>query len=292
MFLGANRGISYYVPLTYDSTQDYKLVVGLHGCFSNGAAYRTTLQNLSDSLDAIILAPDGPYDGTGWMLGTEAQIIRNSIDTTRMNYSINDSCVYLTGFSCNGAVTYKEGLAPVYPFAGIIPFNSGNIANLKPFNTNSKITTCICSGTLDNNYASNQTEYNNLVAAGVDVYFNSIPGVGHTTAFPTFDAEMMECFYWIDSIKADTNTTATIFPATPPQLRIFPNPSAGTIFIQSLLPPGGRISISDGNGSVCRKYVSQAQETSVKLDHGLPGGMYFLTIESAGHRVTQKLLVK
>lgn len=295
MFNGANRGVSYYVPANYDSTKEYKLLVGLHGCFNNGAGYRNTLQNLSDSLDGIVMCPDGPYDGTGWMLGTEADVIRNSIDSTRAVYSINDSCVYLTGFSCNGAVTYKEGLAPVYPFAGIIPFNAGNLANLKPFNYSSGITTCICSGTLDNNYSSNQNEHTALQNAGVTSYFNSIPNVGHTTAFPTFDAEMMECLHWIDSVKTDTSFgTSFKDDLASISFGVFPNPIAREAWIlpNGISPEGLTLYLYDATGKFLRDidHVLIGKALRIVIDE--PAGFYMIRMESGERQGTQKILVR
>ena len=130
--------------------------------------------------------------------GTNGQIIPNSIDTTiiDLGYNIDTTSVFLTGFSCNGQETFKHGLNAIYPFEGIIPFNSWITSITNDYNYDSKVPTCICSGDQDASYPNNVTLFNNLTTNEAIVKLNTLIGINHVWSYNNTTEELLECFDW------------------------------------------------------------------------------------------------
>lgn len=198
-FNSTSHTIAYYVPSSYDSTLHYPLIVALHGCGGNAITFRNSFTSLADSINAILVCPD--FMGNQ-LIGTNGQLIVRAIDSTiiDLNYSIDTAEVYLTGFSCNGQETMKQGWANIYPFKGLITLNAWTPNLTGYLYANADIPTCICSGTIDFSHSNNQTIYNNLIANNKDAYWNPMPGINHFYNFASRDSEMMECFNWLDTL--------------------------------------------------------------------------------------------
>ncbi len=279
------RAVSYYVPMDYDASQSYKLVVGLHGCGGSSFWFRNDLINLSDSLNAIIMCPDNQGNQ---MNGANAQIIPQSIDSAMQLYNIDPSGVYLTGFSCNGAVALAEGLETTYDFRGIIPFNPvvffGYTAN--SYGYTSDMPTCICIGTSDPGYNQAIQVYDSLEANTAIAKLNEMPGIGHTTVFPTFDAEMMDCFKFIDSAYAAKHTDIHTLSKT--DLRIYPNPVQDWLIINLNVKEYGII-IKNVEGKVLVKEHSRSNKSMINLA-SLERGVYFVETIVSGERAIRKIV--
>ena len=166
IFNGEPSNIAYYVPLDYDPEISYKLIVGLHYCTGVPSAYmsyRNLLEDLSNSLNAILMCPDCHNGGYPYNI-PDVSIIPNSIDSTIAIYNINEEYIYLTGGSCNGRTTLKNGLEYIYNFRGIIPFNP-YIPSIPSgyYDYDSDMPTCICSGTFDPSYDNTVIVYESLI---------------------------------------------------------------------------------------------------------------------------------
>ena len=287
MFNGTNHTLAIYVPLNYDSQIAYPLVVALHGCNGNAISFRNGLVSISDSLNAIILCPD--FMGNQ-ISGANGQIIPQSILELidNLNYNIDTTSVYLTGFSCNGQETYKHGWNAIYPFRGIIPFNSW-IPNTSGYSFSSKIPTCVCTGTSDGSYNNNVSLYNSLIANSGIGRLNSMAGIGHLWNFAGRDVELMECFHWIDSI---TNRGVGLLELEQGsmELNIFPNPASDQIGIEVDLDGKiyAELSVYNLNG---KKVFSTSVMTGslVKIDsEDYPSGIYFAEIVSENQRLSKR----
>ena len=284
--------LAYHVPTSYNSLKKYPLIIGLHGCGGTGEDYRNTLKPLSDSLDAIVLCPDNSYSQ---FIYSQKQVILKSIEFTRASYNIDTTSIILTGFSCNGYVTFYWGLESIYKFRGIIPFNAF-LYDIQPntFNYKSKIPTCICSGTADDNYPDNQQVFNYLLNNGGIGFFNAMEGINHTTDFPSFTSEMLECFKFFDSISPLPNG---INPAISKEndVFIYPNPTNGIINIAT--KPGEHefnISLIDINGKNVRVF-SHIKPGNLKLDFQsirLSKGVYTLKINNSDKTITKSIIYK
>ncbi len=124
-FMDESRIISGFVPTSYDSTQQYKLFVGLHGLGDNSNNYRSAIINngWDDIFDqTIFLCPDGGDDGNSDFnvpAGDEA-IIQECINYALDNYNIDTTDIILQGFSLGGRAAMKYGLNHPEKFKGLM----------------------------------------------------------------------------------------------------------------------------------------------------------------------------
>jgi dienelactone hydrolase len=190
--------LEYYVPTSYNSANSYPLIVAIHGCGGNPTDYRDSFISFADSVGAILVCPDNFGDQLqSWQANVLTAAIHKTVDLT---YNIDTTSVYLTGFSCNGQETMKQGWNDVYAFRGLIPLNPW-VPDLTGYNyADADVPTCICSGTDDPSYDNSEDIYDNLIAASKDAKFVSMDGIGHVSTFAGRDSEMMKCINWIDSL--------------------------------------------------------------------------------------------
>lgn len=276
---GQQRTIEYAVPTNYDQTKKYPVVVGLHGCTgaANPAAdFRNELGFLTDSIDAIVVCPNGM--GNGSMDAPDEQIILAAIDSTKAAYNIKADEVYLTGFSCNGLVTAKYGTRELYPWRGVIPFNAGIRSNHFTSNTfkfKNNTRTCICIGSRDGNLPGSQRLRDSLKTNNDSVYYNEMPGIGHTFIFPTFKNEMMECFDWMaPKAPVQTGIKTTVESS---RIRIYPNPGNGQYTINTL----GKINyveVYNLSGGLSFKGLTSSVDITDQ-----PKGVYLFKVSTTEH---------
>jgi predicted esterase len=125
-FAAENRTLSCFVPLNYDSTQSYRLLVCLHGLGDNSDNYRNVLiQSLGWNglfTNTIIICPDGGEDQSSDFYSPEGDegIIEATIDFATQNYSINSDNILLQGFSLGGRSALKYGLEHPSGFKGLL----------------------------------------------------------------------------------------------------------------------------------------------------------------------------
>ncbi len=213
-FNSTNHTLAYYVPTNYNSANSYPLVVALHGCGVSAVTHRNSFVTWATALNAILVCPD---NSSSQMSGATGGLINKAIDNAVGAYSIDTTAVYLSGFSCNGQETMKQGWSNIYAFRGLIPLNPW-VPNLSGYlYANADIPTCICSGTLDNSYNNSQTIYNNLITNNKEAYFNSMPNINHQYNFSTRNAELTECKDWIDNLYLFKNPP----PCNPPNIHPF-----------------------------------------------------------------------
>ncbi len=290
-FFSQQHTLAFYVPTTYNSVKSYPLVVALHGCGGNAVSFRNSLLSISDSLDAIILCPD--FIGNQ-IIGANGQIIPNAIDTTInvLGYNIDINAVYLTGFSCNGQETFKQGWDEVYSFRGIIPFNAWIPMITDDYNFDSKIPTCICSGTADGSYTKNVTLYDSLIFHNGFGKFNSLPGIGHVWNYAGRVGELMECFNWIDSIY-----NANVQVDNPENynfdMNIYPNPADNylKINLENIKDNEVEVLVSNINGKLIYR-ENQISNTVIKVNTSdFSSGMYFIQLQTKSEIIGQKKFV-
>lgn len=125
-FNGEGRMISFFVPNDYNSTNSYKLLIGLHGLGDNSINYRNSLINyLSWGLifpNTILAFPDGGNDPARdfYTPENDEQLIIETINYCKQNYNIDESNIILQGFSLGGRSALKFGLDNPDIFKGII----------------------------------------------------------------------------------------------------------------------------------------------------------------------------
>lgn len=278
IFNSSPHTLAFYVPTNYSSSKSYPLVVAVHGCGGSAVSFRNGLIAISNNLDAIILCPD--LKG-GQMTGAKGLIIPYSIDTAinTLGYNINIHAVYLTGFSCNGQETFKQGWNEVFPFKAIIPFNAWIPSITTDYNFDSKIPTCVCTGSLDASYGRNIALFDSLIAHNGVGKLNKMPGIGHMWNFGTRNDELMECFIWIDSV-AGTNSVLELTIENE-NFIVFPNPVKNELAIRLKYPQQEEIEVRIY--TLKGKIVHQTKSASTHFNLNsseLANGTYFVELSS------------
>lgn len=288
---GANRRLHYYVPQNYNANNQYKLVVGLHGCAGGTEAigWRDALQFLGDSINAVIVCPEGLMNG---FMGEELNLIAMAMDTTRKMYSIDSTNIFLTGFSCNGFTTAYMGTRFDTRFRGIIPFNAALLEDdfaSDLFNYSNSVSTCVCVGSADPALGLNFRLYDSLRIHKSKAYYNELPGIGHTYMFNGFENEMMECFrFFGDDIVAsaeDDNVKN--------EMNIIPNPVvADFILVSEKVLKNSEITISDIYGKTVY-HLSNVYDSRIHIrDFNVVSGMYNIRVSEGATIVFERSFIK
>ncbi len=126
MFNGENRTLSCFVPINYNPSQSYNLLIGLHGAGDNSSNYRNALINglnwPSIMPNTIFIFPDGGSDQNKDFyapLGDE-NIILECISYASQNFSIDQTEVILQGFSLGGRSALAFALDNPALFKGVM----------------------------------------------------------------------------------------------------------------------------------------------------------------------------
>ena len=105
---GVYRTFITRLPADYSTANEYPLVLNLHGRTSSASEqqFLTQFDGVADSEGFVVFYPDG-IDNTWTTIGnSDSDFLSNLVDTIRANYSINN-CLFVTGFSQGGFMTYK-----------------------------------------------------------------------------------------------------------------------------------------------------------------------------------------
>lgn len=125
-FNNENRTLSCYVPSNYDSTQQYQLLIGLHGLGDNSSNYRNALIGslnwATQFPNTIFVFPDGGADRNKDFHAPsgDENIILECISFARQAYNIDSSDVILQGFSLGGRSALAFGLDNHHLFKGLL----------------------------------------------------------------------------------------------------------------------------------------------------------------------------
>jgi hypothetical protein len=193
------------IPASYDAQKEYPLVISLHWCpgaqvVGYGKDFRNAFAKFSDSLRVIVACPDN----TGNAISDEdIGILKATVDTVNKMYKINENEVYLTGMSCNGYVTVRQGLKKAYPFKGVFAWDAW-IPSISAgeFDYNSTMPIILAIGTLDPNYATILSLYDSLKFHNAKVNLVLVKNIGHDLVFSSFTDNMVRCFKYLN----DTNS--------------------------------------------------------------------------------------
>lgn len=295
------RELYVYAPTDYDKDQEYALIVGFRGGpHSNAGQYRDQLAPLADRLEgigawgrkAIIVCPENIDEFNNSTEDKVKILFEYTMDTIRKLYNIPDTFTYVTGLSFGGRHAVITGLdsdaGPISgQIRGLIPFAPGREAHTIADYKNSKLfPVCTCIGGNDFNFASIARDLtDSLKAREGKARLNEIPGVGHTTAFPTFIDEMAECFDYIESFYSGIGINEVSLERS--QSLMYPNPSHESFQIAL---EDVSVKIVDLIGKELWRAVNYQANTQIV--HGLKPGSYLVQITLANDQVlTQKLIV-
>ena len=131
------RSYRAYVPNDYDPTQNYPVVVALHGRPDSGYgfAYIMDMNDTADAEDFIVVYPDGKLQGWHYTEGFEGfgvftdqddvTFLQLLLDDLALDYSIDRDRAYLMGFSNGGFMTVRMACQSPETFAGYAVIGGG-----------------------------------------------------------------------------------------------------------------------------------------------------------------------
>ncbi|MDG2305782.1 MAG: phospholipase [Candidatus Binatia bacterium] len=134
-------GFALYVPESYDGTQDWPLVVALHGGSGDGADFLWTWLAEARGRRFLLLAPTARGD-TWSMMGpdVDAPALCSMVDYIQNNWKVDASHILLTGLSDGATYSLLLGLQEGSPFTALAPVSgvlhpanmeNGNIGRAK-----------------------------------------------------------------------------------------------------------------------------------------------------------------
>jgi polyhydroxybutyrate depolymerase len=130
---GITRTYRLHVPVGYNADSLYPLVINMHGLGSNAFEQEiyTAFNDVADSAGIVVAYPNG-IDET-WNISSttgtdDVGFISALIDTLDSQYSIDLNCVYVTGMSMGGFMSYRlacelsDRIAAIASVAGLQVF--------------------------------------------------------------------------------------------------------------------------------------------------------------------------
>jgi len=130
---GRSYQLALSIPLTYQPSKGYALVVCLHGAGFTGEAY---LERWRARLEDEYLLACPTYPGGAWFTKQAEALVLASVKQVRRSYHIDPDRIFLTGMSNGGIGTWLIGMHHAPLFAGIAPMASGLDQVLMPFLAN------------------------------------------------------------------------------------------------------------------------------------------------------------
>src|SRR5262245_5438858 len=134
---GEAYDLALSIPLTYQMTKGYGLVVCLHGAGFTGKAYLERWQSRLGE-DYVLACPTTPM-GT-WFTRDAEELVLATIRSVQRRYHIDPDRIFLTGMSNGGIGAWVIGMHDAPIFAGIAPMAGGLDRVLMPFLANLRST--------------------------------------------------------------------------------------------------------------------------------------------------------
>ena len=131
------RNYGLYVPVTYDSSRRYPLIICLHGAGFDGDTYLDRWQSRLE--ESYILACPSLEDGAWWSREGE-ELVLALLSKVSREYHIDSDRIFLSGMSNGGIGTFLIGLNHPDRFAALIPMAAVLPKALFPLLDNAKNT--------------------------------------------------------------------------------------------------------------------------------------------------------
>ncbi|HEU4683394.1 MAG TPA: hypothetical protein VFS39_02685 [Nitrospira sp.] len=130
---GRPYSVALSVPLTYQPSKGYGLVVCLHGAGFTGDAYLDRWQTRLGE-DYILACPT--YPAGAWFTRRAEELVLATVRHVRGRYHVDPDRIFLTGMSNGGIGAWLIGMHDAPLFAGIAPMAGGLDGVLMPFLAN------------------------------------------------------------------------------------------------------------------------------------------------------------
>src|SRR4026208_1364533 len=134
---GQSYALALSVPLTYQPSRGYALIVCLHGAGFTGDVYLERWQARLGE-DYILACPT--YPAGAWFTRRAEDLVLATIRHVRQRYHLDPDRIFLTGMSNGGIGAWVIGMHDAPLFAGIAPMAGGLDNVLMPFLANLRST--------------------------------------------------------------------------------------------------------------------------------------------------------
>ncbi len=176
--------LSFYLftPSDYNLKQKYPLIIVFHWSYGKGSDMIERWKEQGEKKKYLIACPNSSRSGS-WDTAEDGNILR-MIDSLKKHYNIDESRIYLVGFSAGAVFTYYLGLSNPDKFRAIAAF-AGSFKCLKsvPLSKDSEkhIPVLILHGSRDNVVDISESEYaqQQLKDYGYQVKFIELKGEKH-----------------------------------------------------------------------------------------------------------------
>jgi poly(3-hydroxybutyrate) depolymerase len=164
------------------TTEALPLLVSLHG--SGDDAYNFNYQFLGAAeSDGFLLVTPSPSNPMGWTPAEDGEIVFAAVEAMKERHNVDTCRIHVAGFSAGAYYSFVLGLEHADFFASFGSIQGSIVyaeqAGIWPERVTRKIAAAIHHGTLDGAYADAQRSRDLLEAAGHEVHFKSLQGLGH-----------------------------------------------------------------------------------------------------------------
>jgi hypothetical protein len=130
---GQSYGLALSIPLTYQTSKGYGLIICLHGAGFTGDAY---LERWQARLGENYILACPTYPAGAWFTRRAEELVLATIRQVRQRYHVDPDRIFLTGMSNGGIGAWLIGMHHAPLFAGLAPMASGLDDVLMPFLAN------------------------------------------------------------------------------------------------------------------------------------------------------------
>lgn len=115
------------LPVGYDASTPYPMVLGLHGCGDNAKNFAEwAIVPYDDrATQSYVAVSVGGRDGGCWDAAQDEAKVLQVYDDVRTCFYVHQKKVAIAGYSSGGMLAYYTGLRNAYRFSGILIENSG-----------------------------------------------------------------------------------------------------------------------------------------------------------------------
>ena len=165
--------------------------------------------------------------------------------------------------------------------------NSENVAD---YENSDLFPVCTCIGSLDNTFLPvANTFHDSLIANGGTAFLNEIEGIGHTTNFPAFVEEMLECFNFIENYYISLGVVESSLNS----FSLYPNPAKDVLIIKSEELNISEVRIISLEGKLQLKTEIQKRQPGQNLEldiQNLKSGIYILQLKTSDGYVSARFV--
>jgi phospholipase/carboxylesterase len=191
------------VPAGYRPDRSWPVLVALHGYGSGAARFNLVWREAASAAGFVLVTPQGEdraEGGIGWSWGPHADLtVRRSLDAVKQSINIDESRIFLAGFSQGGTLTYSLALRHPYLFSGIAPIGAGrSLPAAERLDLLRGMRIYIGHGELEPGLEDVRRLAADLGSVGAKVMFREYAGVGHGLPDPA-TPELVRLFKFLGS---------------------------------------------------------------------------------------------